>query len=73
MDTITAAMGECLVGHFVGQFPGWPMIKVMAKRWKVRHEIQVSKTMWFLSKFQSVVDLTWRSIGPLKALEREGE
>lgn len=30
VNTIKAAMGDCLVGRFVGRLLGWPTIKEMA-------------------------------------------
>lgn len=56
VDPIHTAMGACLVGRFVGNFPGWRAINAMVDRWKVKCDIQMHCTMWLVFQFHDVVD-----------------
>lgn len=56
VDTIKAAIGDCLVDCIVGAFFRLADNQAMAKRWKVKYEVQVNRTMWLIFKFQNVAD-----------------
>ncbi|KAG6516034.1 hypothetical protein ZIOFF_026481 [Zingiber officinale] len=57
VDIIKTAMGDCLVGRFLGRFARWLAIKAMAKRWNIKYDINAHKTIWLIVKFQTATEL----------------
>ncbi|KAG6498531.1 hypothetical protein ZIOFF_038251 [Zingiber officinale] len=56
MEPIERAMGHCLIGRFIGRFPGWLALKELTRRWRAPHKLFHHHTLWLVFKFDTKED-----------------
>lgn len=53
VDSMEETMCHCLVGHFLGWFPGWKAVKQLTARWKAPHNMLTHNSLWLVFKFST--------------------
>lgn len=44
-------VGFCLVGRFLGRFPGWRAVNELTRRWQTPHMMLTHDSAWLIFKF----------------------
>lgn len=53
VESIEDIVGFCLVGGFLGRFPGWKAVKELTARWKAAHKMLTHQSLWLIFKFST--------------------
>ncbi|XP_042460352.1 uncharacterized protein LOC122043847 [Zingiber officinale] len=52
-EPLENTIGHCLIGRFLGRFPGWRGVQALRHRWNSPHKLLTHDNLWLVFKFNS--------------------